>query len=94
MDKIRVFIDGQAGTTGLTIAERLRHHPGVECLAIPDEKRKDIDARLEYIHRSDLAILCLPDEASREIVRKLDGSDRIIDTSTAHRTPSGWVYGF
>ena len=90
-----VFIDGSAGTTGLRIAERLSGREDLSLIRLPEEHRKDPDARKEAIFQADVAFLCLPDDAAREAVRLSEGADTcIIDTSTAHRTTDGWTYGF
>lgn len=90
-----VFIDGSAGTTGLRIHERLAARADLAVLTLPDTLRKDPAARAEALHKADIAFLCLPDAAAREAVALADGADTvIIDTSTAHRTETGWVYGF
>ena len=89
----RVFIDGSAGTTGLKIHERFAGRPEIEVLEISQELRKDLDARVEMIRQADVSFLCLPDDASREICEKLPAGARVLDTSTAHRTQPGWVYG-
>ena len=89
----RVFIDGQAGTTGLELAERLRARDDLELLEIDAGERKNIDARRELLHSADVAILCLPDDAAREAVALADGNTRILDASTAYRTADGWAYG-
>ena len=90
-----VFIDGKEGTTGLRIFDRLAERGEFSLLTLPEEKRKDADARREAIHAADIAILCLPDAAARESVALAEGSKtRILDTSTAHRVAPGWAYGF
>ncbi len=93
----KVFIDGSAGTTGLRIRERLGVREGMELIALPEELRKNLDARLDAIAEADVAFLCLPDAAAREIAAAADAAGCntvIIDTSTAHRTADGWTYGF
>ena len=90
----KIFIDGSAGTTGLRIYERLSQRPDLELIILPDELRKDNDARRDALNRADVAFLCLPDAAAIEAVSLLESkSTAIIDTSTAHRTAAGWVYG-
>ena len=91
----QVFIDGSAGTTGLRIAERLAGRKDLVLLTLPEEKRKDPAARKEMLDRADLSFLCLPDEAAREAAAMVDNPNAVlIDTSTAHRTAPGWIYGF
>ena len=91
----RVFIDGEAGTTGLQIRERLLGRDDVTLIHLSDSERKDRDARRDALNSCDLAILCLPDAAARESVSLIDrNSTRVIDASTAHRTAPGWTYGF
>ena len=91
----RVFIDGSAGTTGLRIRERLANRKEIELVILPEEKRKDPLARRDALNGADIAFLCLPDAAATEAVTLVENPDTaIIDTSTAHRTAQGWVYGF
>ena len=91
----KVFIDGSAGTTGLRIRERLGSRQDLELIILPEELRKDANARKEALFAADIAFLCLPDAAAIEAVALAEGSDvKIIDTSTAHRTNDAWAYGF
>lgn len=91
----RIFIDGEAGTTGLQIAERLSGRSDLELLHLNDAERKDAGRRRDALNACDVAILCLPDAAAREAVAMIDTpSVRVIDASTAHRTQAGWAYGF
>ena len=88
----KVFIDGEAGTTGLRIRERLAGRDDVELVSLPDERRKDEGARRDAFAQADVAVLCLPDDAARAAVG-LAGGTRLIDASTAHRTDPAWTYG-
>lgn len=91
----RIYIDGQAGTTGLRIRERLAERTDVTVLTLPEDKRKDLDARREMLNTADIVFLCLPDAASREAVSMIENPNvRVLDTSTAHRTDPAWAYGF
>ncbi|MBQ7566355.1 MAG: N-acetyl-gamma-glutamyl-phosphate reductase [Oscillospiraceae bacterium] len=91
----KVFIDGSAGTTGLRIAERLAERADLELIRLSEEVRKDPAARRDALNGADIAFLCLPDDAAREAVSMIENPDTVvIDTSTAHRTADGWVYGF
>ena len=91
----KIFIDGSAGTTGLRIRERLLERKDVELIALPEEVRKDENARRDALNRADVAFLCLPDAAAMEAAAMIDNDHTaVIDTSTAHRTAPGWVYGF
>lgn len=92
---VKVYIDGQEGTTGLKILERFNGRTDIELLRIDPEKRKDNDERKKLINASDFTILCLPDAASIEAVSFIENENtRIIDASTAHRTNPEWAYGF
>ena len=91
----KVFIDGNQGTTGLRLFDRLSKRDDIELLTISEELRKDKDERRRLINMSDITFLCLPDEASKESVSLCDNDHTvIIDTSTAHRTNPDWAYGF
>lgn len=96
--KPAIFIDGEAGTTGIEIRERLAKVPGIEVKSIASEKRKDAAARKALMSEADLVVLCLPDEAAKDAVALAselgEAAPRIVDASTAHRVASGWTYGF
>lgn len=91
----KVFIDGSQGTTGLKIFDRLSKRDDIELITLSEELRKDISARKEALNSADIAFLCLPDDAAKQAVELIDNENTVvIDTSTAHRTESGWAYGF
>ena len=91
---IKVFIDGKEGTTGLQIFDRLEKRNDVQLITLPEELRKDTDARKECLNSADVSFLCLPDAAAVEAVKLVENpKTKIIDASTAHRTNPEWVYG-
>lgn len=93
-NKAKIFIDGQAGTTGLDMRDRLLGSPHYQLLEIDPEARKDSTVRRELIEAADVAILCLPDDAAREAVALAQNTNtRILDASTAHRVHDHWAYG-
>ena len=98
MAKAKIFIDGEHGTTGLQIRERLAARDDLEVLSIPHEERRNPDYRAKLLNGADIAILCLPDDASREAAQMLadagNTTTRMIDASTAFRTHPDWVFGF
>lgn len=89
----KVFVDGSAGTTGLRILERLAAREDIQLLTISEEDRKVVEKRAERINSADLAFLCLPDAAAKEVMPLVDPAVKVLDTSTAHRTNPQWVYG-
>ena len=95
MTRAKIYIDGEAGTTGLQIRDRLAARDDIDLLTIDPDKRKDMDERRRLLNEADVAILCLPDDAAKESVSLID-NDRtaVIDASTAHRVAPGWAYGF
>ncbi len=95
LKKTKVYIDGQSGTTGLQIYDRIGARDDLELLRIDEDKRHDLDERRKYLNAADIVFLCLPDEGAREAVTLIeDPRVRVIDASTAHRTSDDWVYGF
>ena len=94
----RIFIDGEAGTTGLQIRDKLAGLSGLELLSLPPEARKDAAAKEKLYSRADVVVLCLPDEAAKEAAHLIDtmgdAAPRVIDASSAHRVAPGWAYGF
>ncbi len=95
MAKARVYIDGQSGTTGLQIFDRIGARDDIEMLRIDDALRHDVEERRKYLNAADVVFLCLPDDGAREAVALVENPDvHIIDASTAHRTADGWTYGF
>jgi N-acetyl-gamma-glutamyl-phosphate reductase len=92
--KPKIFIDGEHGTTGLQIRQRLAKRDDIEVLSIPEAERRNQVIREQLLREADFAILCLPDDASREAVTMIgDHGTRVIDASTAFRVTEGWTYG-
>ena len=93
--RTKVYIDGQSGTTGLQIYERIGGRQDLELLRISEEKRKDPAERKKYLNAADIVFLCLPDAEAVEAVSMIENPEvRVIDASTAHRTAADWVYGY
>jgi N-acetyl-gamma-glutamyl-phosphate reductase len=94
----KIFIDGEAGTTGLEIRDKLARVAGLELLSLPPEARKDVAAKQKLYGEVDVVILCLPDQAAKDAARLIDAmgsrAPRVIDASSAHRVAPGWTYGF
>ncbi|MEJ5284124.1 MAG: N-acetyl-gamma-glutamyl-phosphate reductase [Brevinematales bacterium] len=90
----KIFVDGQSGTTGLKINERLNSRKDIEILSIPEENKKDPKIKKEFLNSADIVFLCLPDEAAKESISLIENKNtKVIDASTAHRTNPEWTYG-
>ena len=95
MTKPKIYVDGEHGTTGLQILDRLADRSDIQLLSMPHEDRRNPDVRKALLNEADFAVLCLPDDASREAATMVaDGDTRLIDASTAHRTDPNWTFGF
>lgn len=93
--KTKIYIDGQSGTTGLQIYDRIGARDDLELLRIEEDKRHNPEERKKFLNAADIVFLCLPDAGAKEAVSMIDNDHvRVIDASTAHRTAEGWVYGF
>ena len=93
--KKRVYIDGQSGTTGLQIFDRIGAREDLELMKIAEDKRHDIEERRKFLNEADIVFLCLPDDAAKESVSLIENANvKVIDASTAHRTNDDWVYGY
>ena len=93
--KTKIYIDGQAGTTGLQIYDRIGERDDLELLRIDEDKRHDLEERKKFLNAADIVFLCLPDDGAREAVSLIENLDvRVLDASTAHRTNDDWTYGF
>lgn len=89
-----IFIDGESGTTGLRLRERIANRADLKLISLPADERRSPDARLEAMKAADVTVLCLPDDAAREAVKLADeAGTRVLDASSAHRTAPEWVYG-
>jgi N-acetyl-gamma-glutamyl-phosphate reductase len=92
--KKAVFVDGQHGTVGLKLHERLAGRKDIEIIEIPEDKRKDQETKKKFLNEADIVFLCLPDDAARESVSMIKNSSVcVLDGSTAHRVTEGWIYG-
>jgi N-acetyl-gamma-glutamyl-phosphate reductase len=90
-----IYVDGASGTTGLEINDRLANREDIELLRISENERKNLLARAQLLNEADIVVLCLPDEAAREAVASIENPGvRVLDASSAHRTATGWTYGF
>ena len=95
MSKTKVYIDGQSGTTGLQIFDRIGAREDLDLMRIDEDKRHDNEERRKFLNAADIVFLCLPDAGAIEAVSLIDNPNvRVIDASTAHRTADGWTYGF
>lgn len=93
--KTKVYIDGQSGTTGLQIYDRIGAREDLELMKIAEDKRHDMDERKKFLNEADIVFLCLPDQAAKESVSLIENDHvKVIDASTAHRTNDDWTYGF
>lgn len=93
--KTKVYIDGQSGTTGLQIFDRIGSREDLELMKIAEDKRHDLEERKKFLNEADIVFLCLPDDAAKESVSLIENENvKVIDASTAHRTNDDWVYGY
>lgn len=93
--KTKVYIDGQSGTTGLQIFDRIGAREDLELMKIAEDKRHDLDERKKFLNEADIVFLCLPDDAAKESVSLIENENvKVIDASTAHRVNDDWVYGY
>ena len=93
--KTKVYIDGQSGTTGLQIFDRIGAREDLELMKIAEDKRHDLGERKKFLNEADIVFLCLPDQAAKESVSLIENENvKVIDASTAHRTNDDWTYGF
>ncbi|MBR7887764.1 N-acetyl-gamma-glutamyl-phosphate reductase [Marinomonas sp. A79] len=90
----KVFIDGETGTTGLQVRERLIHHPDIEVISIDPAKKRDVEEKRRLMKEADVTVLCLPDDAAKDsVVLAKEENCRVLDASSVHRVANGWVYG-